>query len=230
MRMTSRWRHTISVALCFAGLVWSLLGLGQTAQARDDWNLWHDETVRVWTHDRYALSFYQAARYRDDMSEPFFMQFKAVNRYKLHPWLAIGANYSYIQQKGSDNHWRDEHRPELELVPTFTVGPVELENRLRMELRLIEGDPGEENWRFRHRLQASVPVPRTDGTLKLFANEEVFYATPPDEWNQNRVFLGLNLAFTPRISGSLAWGIQSLRGGRDWEDRQVLLVQVALKL
>jgi len=212
------------------GLAIGFLACGQTAQARDDWNLWHDETVRVWARDRYALNFYQAARYRDDMSEPFFVQFKIVNRYALHPMLAIAGNYSYIQQKGSDNHWRDEHRPELELVPTFTIGPVALEQRLRMELRLIEGDAGEENWRCRYRMQAVLPIPRTDGKLRLFANEEIFYATPPDEWNQNRVFVGLSLAVHSRVATSVSWGIQSLRRGSDWEDRQILFVSAKVTL
>ena len=65
-------------------------------------------------------------------------------------------------------------------------------------------------------------MPGFDKRLKLFVNEEPFYSTPPDRWNQNRVFVGAQLAPVEAVTAAIAWGVQSVRRGRDWEDRQIL--------
>jgi len=218
--ITTGW---VKVALAVGAALWA-----DAAWARDDWQLWHEETVRVLERGGYQLSLYQASRFRDNLSEPYFVQGKLVNAYRLHRLCAVAAGYSYIQQKGADNHWREEHRWDVEATPKATLGPLTFENRMRMELRTIEGSVGEEEWRYRNRLQASAPLPWLDGRLTLFANEELFYATPPDAWNQNRVFIGLRAKLATAVSGSLAWGVQSLRRGNDWEDRQV--ASLALRL
>jgi len=211
-----------AIVLCMSFvLIFSML-LQRTAHANDDWQLWHTETVRLLTQDKYAMSLWSTARYRDDMNEVYFVMGKVINRYQLHPHLAVAANYGYVQSKGSDNHWREEHRPEVEFYPQIMLGSLTLENRMRVELRMIEGAAGEEDWRYRNRLQAAYAVPHTDGKWQLFASEELFYATPPDQWNQNRVFVGARFKPNKQFMQSIAWGIQSLRRGGDWDDHQVV--------
>jgi len=217
-----------SVAAALGALALSLSLGAEDVEARDDWQLWHEETARVLQRGAYTLSLYQATRYRDDFSDPYFLQGKLIHAYRLQPWLSVAAGYSYIQQKGADNHWREEHRWDAEATPLVSVGPFTLDNRLRMELRAIEDSAGEEEWRYRNRLQVRYPLPRLDGKLVLFANEELFYAIPPDAWNQHRLFVGLRARPSTPVTASLAWGIQSLRRGNDWEDRQVLLASLQL--
>ncbi len=194
------------------------------AWARDDWELWQDEEVRVFTSGPYQASVSQTTKYRDDFSDIYFVQGKLVNRWSLSTSLAAAANYSYIQQKRTGNHWREEHRPEFELSGKFPWGLVRLEPRARGELRWIEGSAGEEEWRLRPRLQIAYP----SGALTFFANDELFYSTPPDAWDQHRVFVGVTWAPHTRVSGTAAWGIQSVRTGTDWEDRQVLSLSLKL--
>jgi hypothetical protein len=200
------------------------LSLASPAAARDDWHFWHDEEIRLFAAGKYQASLYQTARYRNDVSEVYYIQGTLVNRWALSPSLAAAANYSYVQQKRTGNHWREEHRPEVELAGKFPWGRVRLEPRARAELRLIEGSAGEEEWRLRPRLQLAYPV----GRFTLFAYDELFYSTPPDAWDQHRVFVGVTWAAHPRLSGTAAWGIQSVRSGNDWEDRQVLSLSLKM--
>lgn len=202
----------------------ALFSQGAIGWARDDWHLWHEEEVTAWTRGRYQLGLYQTSRYRHDLSEAYYVQGKLINRFVIHPRLIVAANYSYIQEKGAGNHWREEHRPEWEVIPSVVVGPFTVEQRLRMELRALEGTAGEEEWRYRHRFQVSAAVPGLDGRLKLFVNEEPFYSAPPDEWNQNRLFVGAQAALAKAAAVTVAWGIQSVRRGGDWDERQVLFI------
>lgn len=205
-------------------------GLGSaTAQAKDDWNLWQEAVFPVYSKDRYGLSLIEHIRFRDDFSEIFFTQIKIKNSYKVTDWLTGSLSYSYIQLKGSDKHWDEENRPDLELLAKWSQGDWALDSRNRFELRLFEGSTYEEEVRIRLRQQVTYTIPKFDRKWQVFASNEAFYDVAPDSWNQNRVFAGLRWKVNDNFSTYLAWGIQSLERGSDWEDRQLLYSNVKIK-
>ncbi len=214
------WGGLLTVAL--------LIGV-PAAYAADDWNLWQEAIIPVYQKGNYSATLIEHIRFRDDFSEIFFTQAKIKNHYVFHPNFSAALNYSYIELKGAGNHWRDEHRPELELYPKIAFGDWVFENRNRFELRLIEGSAGQEDVRYRNRLQVTYTLPFNEKRWKVFASEEAFYDIEADAWNQNRVFAGFRWTPNKTFSTALSWGIQSLKRGSDWEDRQVVYSSIKLE-
>ncbi|HEX9780522.1 MAG TPA: DUF2490 domain-containing protein [bacterium] len=211
-------------------LVLGSLAVTPAVRASDDWHLWQETVWPLFTRGRVSGTLVEQTRYRDDMREIFFVYWEGSAAVQVLPHLRAGAVYSYMQEKGQDGHWRDEHRPMFDLIPHVAVGPVKFENRARLEIRVIEGASDDVKWRYRNRIQAVYTLPGTDGRLAVCASEEPFFETPHGGWNQNRLFAGLQTSLTKQLSATLAWGIQSIRRGADWDDRQLLLLSGKIRL
>ncbi|OGR88717.1 MAG: hypothetical protein A3A86_02080 [Elusimicrobia bacterium RIFCSPLOWO2_01_FULL_60_11] len=206
------------LALASAGALW----------AGDDWQFWQEASAPVHKRGKFTSSLTEHTRYQNDMKDLYFFFVKSKNAYAPRPWLNAAVSYGYFKQKNLRSVWLEEHRPEVEASPRLTWKGFTLENRARVEARLIEKDGKDAVWRYRNRFQASLDGNILGKKAGFFVNEEIFYDFTAETRNQNRVFAGVKFSPAKRLSISLSWGVQSVLSGSRWESRQLFFASVGL--
>ena len=94
-------------------------------------------------------------------------------------FLLLRVGYRYLDSFSGNP---DEHRVLLEATPRFPlVGGVLVSNRLRTDLRSIDG---EESWRFRSRLSAEKEFSIGRVKVNPYVRGELYYDSRFDEWSR----------------------------------------------
>lgn len=105
-------------------------------------------------------------------------------------------------------------------------GPVQFEDRNRIEFRHING---RDDWRYRNKPKLSLELGRGWYAVEPFVADEVFYGARAEEWNRNRIFLGVGKTLHRVFDVELFYMIESNKQGRDWDEFHVLGVTTDVK-
>ena len=153
--------------------------------------------------------FFEAqARAQDVFNDYFYHELKGAVGYKITPkanlLLGVGQ-YATYQYEGNfkspvRNH---EFRMWQQLNLNQEIGSVKLEHRYRVEQRYFKS--GYRN-RFRYRISATVPIPKTD--LSIVSFEEIFLTNEKPYFERSRFFGGLGYKVCPLFSLQAAYVTQ----------------------
>ena len=138
-------------------------------------------------------------------------------------FLMLRVGYRYLDSFSGNP---DEHRVVLEATPRFPlVGGVLVSNRLRTDLRFIDGGY---SWRFRSRLSVEKEVSIGRVRMTPYVRGELFYDSRPDEWSRTEWIGGAAFALTRRVELEGYFDHQHDTGGNP--NRQVHAIGTVLNL
>lgn len=227
--------HTPEAAIFWIGVVvvWAVFVGASTCDARDDVQSWNALEISKHIGPEWEVFFLPEIRIRDDASELFYHEYRQGVRWKHFKHLYLGMNYLFIRDESSGEP-REEHTGELEVIPRATIGPCTCSFRTRVELRTIQGSPGEQEWRVRLMPKLAFPTQLAGHKLTPFVSDEVFYDYSRDAWNQNRVVLGVAVPLGKthglELSTEVYYMLQNRLGSRhDWNSTHVLGTKWAVR-
>ncbi|MBI3331237.1 MAG: DUF2490 domain-containing protein [Candidatus Omnitrophica bacterium] len=216
------WR--VTAILILMAVVAADAALAPPAQARDDWRLWLEQQWSLPLSPDLKLVGKSEERFQADMSD-YHVQVASIGvSWKLLPWLKLEPMYHYqwTESPGNDTN---ENRLFLNATPSWSVGPLRVEDRHRVEFRHING---RDDWRYRNKPKLSLALGCGWWAVESYVADEVFYGARVGEWNRNRLFLGLKKRITAHVGAELYYLLESDKTGRDWDEFHVVGVVMDL--
>jgi hypothetical protein len=194
-------------------------------------------SVRLLEVGKFGLSAYNEnwLTARDGGLEHDQYQLSLRLRYDVHTNLALGLNYTYLDnqslQPDGSAIWRGQNRIELEATPHWDhPSGFRVSNRNRIEVRWIE-DQADENYRSRHLLELGWPVKLPKPLSGAFSGGELFY-----DWTRGRITewrvspAGVDLRLCPRASLRVYYTWREATSSDTWTTSHVVWTVLNLKL
>jgi len=167
----------VTAILILMAVVAAGAALAPTAQARDDWRLWLEQQWSLPLSPDLKLVGKSEERFQDDMSD-YHVQVASVGvSWKPRPWMKLEPMYHYqwTEAVGRD---QNENRLFLNATPAWSVGPLRMEDRHRVEFRHING---RDDWRYRNKPKLSLAVGKGWWAVEPYVADEVFYGARAGE-------------------------------------------------
>lgn len=221
MRMKSGfWIQTFGVLL-----------LAPFSQAETESDLWTSVDVTYFEQDAFRahLFLHQLA---EDGRGPIVQLASPRFKYKVQPWLELGAGFSFLQTENSvSEEFSSQYRPEIELNPTLQMGPHwKLVLRNRFEMRWNEG-VGKPRPRTRHRALLTRSVEGVGPLTAIYASNEFLLEHDRGGWEENRVVPGgLTLRLSNWASMDLFYMVRSTHAVGHWSHDHIAGLVLKLTL
>jgi hypothetical protein len=194
-----------------------------------------DEGFQIWTTA--GASFVVSNQWKAKFEEEYRLGNDGGNLYYRHSdlgltytgladWLDLGLNYRYVDEKDSNDQWRQENRPHLNIKVKGHVLGLELSNRSRFEYR--DRETKKDVWRYRNKIKVSLPFELTGLKLQPYIADEMFITLDDDNLDRNRLYFGLPLELSQSFKTDIYYLWQSSRSDREWKD--ISVVGIRLKI
>jgi Protein of unknown function (DUF2490) len=205
-------------AVLFA-CIWIALALAVFAPrsseaADDDTQEWSTVTIRHSLDERWTLSLESRVRFDDDISRAKDLLIGPAIDLKLNDTVSLGLGYDYVYSFKTDA--TSENRIWEQIGLHFINGELDVENRLRLDERFLEGTDGAV-YRLRYRLRLLHPIGAS--AWKAVGSDEVFLNlnSPGNQvsgFEQNRLFAGVGRTFWSDLwlEAGYQWGYQAKKG------------------
>jgi hypothetical protein len=169
-------------------------------------------------------------RFDLEETEPGALLVRGALGYRLTPAFSLWAGYAWTPALSPLRH---EHRPFQQALFETTVGGIRIINRTRLEQRFLEQADGM-SLRARNMLRAVLPLGASGWAIaaydELFVNANGPTGAPPDGWDQNRAFLGINRRVHPNLVVEAGYIAQLVFAARPDRLNHVALVWLAMNL
>lgn len=144
----------------------------------------------------------------------------------------LGFNYMHIFQEDSDDEWREEHRPHLNLTVRGKLFGLSVADRSRLEFRDRENK--DDVWRYRNRFTINRPFEFLDSEeldrlrerFKPYISNEVFFNCDGSGYARNRLCGGLIIKLLNNVAGDLYYLWQTDEADRGTRDTQVFGLKI----
>jgi hypothetical protein len=136
----------------------------------------------------------------------------------------LGFNYRQAFQKDSNNKWRRENRPHLNITLKGKLSNLDVSSRSRFEYRNRENN--KDLWRYRNKVTVKLPLELTSLKLQPYLADEIFINFDEEDFNKNRLYSGLSFKLSESIKGEVYYLWQSSESDGDWKDLNVLGAQL----
>ncbi len=170
-------------------------------------------------------------KFRNNMSEYYDLEAMPWVAYRLTEWFRMGLGWRELfsrkdaeifsgevtsdsetpsLRRVSDHYWWVEHRPLTDFMFAAKPWHVTLEDRVRVEFRNFQGQPG--YFRYRNRVRFRPPWTWTKAELQPWLAWEAYYEdnrdwAAGDRLNRHRLYVGLaaKLTGTVRVGSYYYW-------------------------
>lgn len=190
-----------------------------------DWQFWTTEAVEYKITDQWNAKMDAQFYFGDDMSDLFYRHADIGISRKVAPWLGIGVNYRFIEQKKNDE-WKQESRPHINGTFYWRTGGLRFSDRNRLEYRIRED--AHDFWRYRNRLRVGLPLQWSRLNIEPYVSYEVFIDSEQEEVNGNRASVGVGSSFLEHFKLELYYMFQSEKKDVGWTDANILGTNLSL--
>ncbi|MFQ6604013.1 MAG: DUF2490 domain-containing protein [Fidelibacterota bacterium] len=194
----------------------SLLSTLLLASSMTDYQFWHTETmVKSLANDR-TISLDVDSRFREHGSQQYYFHSDLRYRFPLSSGLTAGVSFREIFSLKPEG-WVREHRPNVEFIFKRKTGNVTSSLRNRLEYRIFTDQTA---FRNRTLLTQQFPLPFSS-RFSFYIADEIFYDFSIDDFNTNRIYLGIKPGMIRGMKISLYTMWQSTLRGDAWTTFQV---------
>jgi hypothetical protein len=194
---------------------WSLLVVVVIAVATParggDWEVWSGTAVSGAIDENTSFKCGTSFRRDDDGDRLYFSLVEFGFDRKVANFLTLGAYYAHVNQ-GQGSSWGVEYRPHVNATLKWTLGPLNLSDRNRLEFRTIQC---ETNTRYRNRLMVSLNALRS-APASPYVAVEPFYDFKAEEMNKNRTYAGAIVKFGGGLGADLYYMYESRLKNDEW--------------
>ncbi len=184
------------------------------ASGMTDYQIWHAEKVSKALSDGNTISLDVDSRFRNNGSEQYYFHGDLKYYFTILNGVKIGVSFREIFSLKSQG-WVREHRPNVEFSLKRKAGNTTASLRNRFEYRIFSDKTA-----YRNRTLITQTIPLF-APYSLYVADELFYDITNDEFNTNRIYLGLNLGRWQGAKIGLYSMWQSNLNGDTWTTFQV---------
>ncbi len=190
-----------------------------------DFQYWSKASASFDIHKDWKITFAEEFWLGDDAGKLYYQHSDIGFVYKsLADWIEMGFNYRQVFQKDGKDKWRQENRPHLNVTLKGKLLGLDLSDRSRFEYRDRENK--KDLWRYRNKVTVKFPLELTSLKLQPYLADEVFVNFDEEDFNRNRLYVGLSLKLSKNIEAEVYYLRQSSEYGGEWEDINVLGTQL----
>ena len=161
-----------------------------------DTQYWHETVIRKNFNEKIGVFLKAEQWFFDEVGRLALYNFAPGVLFRPSNFLDFEFNYRYqtLKETKTRNH---EHRIEIVPILKYQLEKFKISLRNRLELRNVDGD---HSLRLRERLKIKRNVDLMGMDIALFASNEIFYNSNPDDFDQNRAKFGFSKAIQPNMS------------------------------
>lgn len=199
--------------------------MAKGAEARDDWEYWSKYEIKKALHKQWDLKGGYEAKFQDDLGNFYLTNGSATLLWKPEKFLELGPGYKYEYTETSSGKNTDENRLYWDTILKASYHGFSLNHRHRVEWRNVSGS---ETFRWRGQLKVSHPLQWVGWEITPFVAEEIFWNEKKNEFDQNRLTLGVGRKLSKEVALDLFYLLRSDRTGSDWNEREVIGTELKL--
>lgn len=189
------------------------------ASARDDFQYWHEWTLKKKVSSSWALSLKSEQWLRDDAHELYLANVSAGPVWTPSRYVeaAFFYRYQYTENAAGDDIQENRYYPELTLKLPWRRYVLSTRGRLEYRDRSTP-----DSWRYRQQFKLSAAYHPFKHKVTPYVSEEIFADTLTNTVSQNRFSAGFATPVLPHTEIRLFYLIKSDRQGGDWSEAQIL--------
>ncbi len=202
------------------------LGITGNALADRDWEYWSRYSFEAPITKTISYFIKPEWRMKDDMSYRKLFKLEQAINFKIGKYLELAPYYAYQEVKSRGNVDRSDlvYLDGTAKVPLEKVFNIKIIDRLRYQYNF---DKELTVWRNSTRLARPFKIKSFE--LTPFVEDEVFYDTKLDEFNENWASVGVSLVLNKHANISIAYLLDTKKNGKDWAYANVLVTSFSLK-
>ncbi|MBO8130611.1 MAG: DUF2490 domain-containing protein [Candidatus Marinimicrobia bacterium] len=185
--------------------------------------IWNQYALKLNLKERLNLSVSLENRYDDRLGGYFYSHYDYGFDFKVNNFLSIGPYYRQVFEIKNSN-WITEYRPYLYIKGKYNFGKMSVEVRDKI-VRRIKSD--EKLLRNRTQLRVNFPV-YIEFSLKPFIAYELFYESDVQDFNRNRVYVGIGFYPAKRIGLALIYVLESKKRNDLWRSSDIIAINFSL--
>lgn len=207
-----------------------------------DWQMWLKARVRGEYDNQVRVSLETESRAGDNANEHYEQNVTLIADYPVNGRIRVGIGMgeaftrrnkniytenssdgvtAYAPTKPSDHYWAQEDRPLVELTLTERIKGWKLEDRIRAEYRMKDGE--DEYFRFRNRLRLTAPWKWTAAQWNPYTAWEIYFNNADtDDCDRHRFYAGLRSRLSEGLSSDLYYMLQRDDKGEEWLEYNVV--------
>lgn len=161
-----------------------------------DTQYWHETVFRKNINEKIGVFLKAEQWVFDDVKRLALYNFAQGILFRPSRFLDFEFNYRYqtLKETRTRNH---EHRIEIVPILKYEWEQFQFSLRNRLELRNVDGD---HSLRLRERLKIKRNVDLMGMDIAIFASNEIFYNSNPDDFDQNRAKFGFSKSIRPNMN------------------------------
>lgn len=211
------------ILVCLFVVVISGVFLDEICFATDDgdFQYWSTADFSFDINKDWKFKFQEELRLKEGGGHLYYHHSEAGLVYKsLADWIDFGFNYRQVFEKDSNNKWKQENRPHLNVTLKGKLLGLNVSDRSRLEYR--DREEKEDVWRYRNKIKVNLPFELTNLKLKPYLADEIFVTLNDDNVDRNRFFAGASFKLAKNLKGDIYYMWQSSRSSSGWTDINVL--------
>jgi hypothetical protein len=204
----------------------STFHIAGNAFADRDWEYWSRYSVEVPVTKEISYAIKPEWRIRDDMSYRYLFKLEQAINFKIGKYLEIAPYYVWQENKTSKGADRS-NLSYLDLtgkIPLKELFDMKIIDRIRWQYNY---DKGLTIWRNSTRLTKTFKFGKFE--LSPFVEDEIFYDTKLDKFNENWASAGILLGLNKYANIGISYLLDTKKKGNDWNYANVLVTSFSLK-
>lgn len=203
-----------------------MLNISKNAFAERDWEYWSRYSFEAPITKEISYLIRPEWRMKNDMSYRYLFKLEQAVNFKLGQYFEIAPYYVWQENKTAKGLDRS-NLAYLDLtgkMPLKEFFDMKIIDRLRWQYNY---DKGLTTWRNSTRLTKSFKVGKFE--LSPFIEDEIFYDTKIDKFNENWASVGLSFALNKNSNIGVSYLLDTKKKGNDWAYANVLVTSLSLK-
>lgn len=202
------------------------LGVTKHAFAERDWEYWSRYSFEAPITKTISYSIKPEWRIKNDMSYRYLFKLEQAINFKIGKYLELAPYYVYQEARSSGNVDRSDlvYFDTTAKIPLEKMFDLKIINRLRYQYNF---DKELTVWRNSTRLTKSFKIKRFE--LLPFIEDEIFYDTKLDKFNENWASVGISFAIGKNSNIGVSYLLDTRRKGDDWNYANVLVTSMSIK-
>jgi len=213
-----------TIFLITLGLIF--LGVTEYAFAERDWEYWSRYSFEAPLNKQISYLIKPEWRFKKDMSSQYLFKLEQAIAFKVNKFLELAPYYVWQENKTSTSYDRSDlfYFDVTGKIPLKEVFDLKIIDRLRYQYNF---DKVLTVWRNSTRLTKAFKVGKFE--VSPFIEDETFYDTKQDKFNENWASAGVSLALNKYGNIGISYLLDTKKKGDDWTYANVLITSLSLK-
>ena len=209
-----------------ASFILTIIGFTKLSYADRDWEYWSRYSFEAPITKEISYLIKPEWRFKKDMSYQYLFKLEQAIAFKLNKYLELAPYYVWQENKTSIGYDRSDlfYFDVTGKMPLKEIFDLKIIDRLRYQYNF---DKALTVWRNSTKLTKAFKIGKFE--LSPFIEDEVFYDTKQDIFNENWASAGISLALNKYANIGVSYLLDTKKKGDDWNYANVLVTSFSLK-